>query len=82
LVPCPADESEPSSRATGSDEPRPAAGPNAEPLTVEVLRRKLDAAISAEEWAVVKILHGRIVEAERGAAWNVVPIGTAKPRGR
>jgi hypothetical protein len=55
--------------------------PNPEPLTVAVLRRKLDAAILAEGWAAVKVIHERIVEAERAEAGNVVAIDGAR-RGR
>jgi hypothetical protein len=36
-----------------------------EPLTVVVLRRKLDAAIVAEAWDAVKAIRERIVEVER-----------------
>jgi hypothetical protein len=43
---------------------------------VDVLRRKLDAAIVAEEWEAVKIIHGRIVEVERDAMpANVIHLG-------
>jgi hypothetical protein len=49
--------------------------PNAEPfLTLEVLRRKLDAAILAEAWEAVKAIRERIIEVERETARNVVPI--------
>jgi hypothetical protein len=39
-----------------------------------VLRRKLDAAIVAEQWAAVKIIRERIVEAERAECKNVVDL--------
>jgi hypothetical protein len=55
---------------------------NPEPLTVEVLRRKLDAAIVAEAWDAVKAIRERIVEAEREAAGNVVPFDATKRLGR
>jgi hypothetical protein len=40
--------------------------------SVEVLRRKLDAAIVAEAWDAVKAIRERIVEVERAEAGNVV----------
>jgi hypothetical protein len=58
------------------------AGRNPEPLTVEVLRRKLDAAIDAEEWKAVAVIRERIVQAERDAAGNVLPFNATRRRGR
>jgi hypothetical protein len=54
--------------------------PNAEPLTVAALRRKLDAAIDAEAWPAVAVIRERIREAERAEACNVIPIDVAKSR--
>jgi len=51
---------------------------NAEPLTVAVLRRKLDAAIVAEAWDAVKAIQQRIVVLEREAAGNVVALDAAR----
>jgi hypothetical protein len=52
--------------STVRDEPRPleTAG-RAEPLTLDLLRRKLDAAIVAEAWEAVRAIRERIVEVER-----------------
>jgi hypothetical protein len=61
--------SEPASAGVRS---RPSDGPQPEPLTFDVLRRKLDAAIVAEAWDAVKAIRERIVEVERDAAGNVV----------
>jgi hypothetical protein len=54
--------------------------PNAEALTVDVLRRKLDAAIVAEQWDAVRAIRERIVEVEREAAGNVRSIESARHR--
>jgi len=67
--------SESTGRAGETDLPKPAVtagGP--EPLTVEVLRRKLDAAIVAEAWDAVKAVRERLIEAERNEAGNVVAL--------
>jgi hypothetical protein len=45
-------------------------------LTVEILRRKLDAAIMAEAWEAVKAIRERIVQAEREEAGNVVDLSS------
>jgi hypothetical protein len=44
------------------------------PLTIDALRRKLDAAIDAEAWEAVKIIRERIVEVERAQVGNVVKL--------
>ena len=54
----------------GAPPPRSAA---ASPVTVDVLRAKLDAAILAEEWSAVKAIRERMIEVEREAS-NVVPL--------
>ena len=51
-------------------------------LTVEVLRRKLDAAIDAEAWEAVKAIRERMVDAEREAAGNVVALDARRREGR
>ncbi len=45
-----------------------------EPITVDLLRRKLDAAIVAEAWDAVKAIRERILRAERDEAGNVVAL--------
>ena len=45
--------------------------PNAEPISIDVLRSKLDRAIIAEEWGAVKAIHERIGQAQQDAAGNV-----------
>jgi len=48
---------------------------------VEELRRKLDAAILAEAWEAVKIVHARIVEEEKRAAPdNLIDLGRERER--
>jgi hypothetical protein len=42
-----------------------------EPITLEVLRQKLDAAILAEAWEAVKAIRERMVDVERAQAGNV-----------
>ena len=71
--------SEPARARDGSpDDSRLVDVPNAEP-GVEVLRRKLDAAIHASAWIAVKAIHERIVEAERA---KVVDLGAERARRR
>jgi hypothetical protein len=62
--------------------PLPAASQNAEPLTVALLWRKLDAAIVAEAWDAVKAIQQRIVALEREAAGNVVALDARRREGR
>ena len=71
---------------TGAPEPMPGSSiPNApthaEPITIETLRRKLDAAIVAEAWEAVKAIRQRMIEVEREGAGNVVALDVAR-RGR
>lgn len=48
-------------------------------VTLEELRRKLDAAILAEAWDAVKIVHARIVEeGKRVAPGNVIDVGRGR----
>jgi hypothetical protein len=54
--------------------------PNAEPITIEVLRAKLDAAIWAEAWEAVKAIRERIGHAERTAAGNVLNLAEERQR--
>jgi hypothetical protein len=71
----------------GAEPPRPSPGsggtsadpvvPNAEPLSIEVLRRKLDAAIDAEEWPAVSVIRERIRELETA---NVVSLADERAR--
>jgi len=57
---------------TVRDESRPSVtDAGTEPLNVNVLRRKLDAAIVAEAWDAVRVIRDRIVETERSAMGNV-----------
>jgi hypothetical protein len=51
-------------------------------VTLEVLRSKLDAAIVAEAWDAVKVIHDRIVALEREAEGNdgVVTGATSRRR--
>ncbi len=63
---------------TGRSQPLPPVPHNAEPLTVAVLWRKLDAAIVAEAWDAVKAIQQRIVALERGAAGNVVDLAAER----
>jgi hypothetical protein len=49
---------------------------------VDLLRRKLDAAIVAEAWDAVKAIRERIVQAEREAAGNVVSFPTSRGTSR
>jgi hypothetical protein len=51
-------------------------------LTIDVLRRKLDAAIVAEAWEAVKAIRERMIEVERAAAGNVIAIESHTRRGR
>ena len=51
--------------------------PRDEPLTVEILRRKLDAAIVAEAWDAVKAIRERIIEVERA---DVVDLARERAR--
>jgi hypothetical protein len=46
---------------------------------VEVLRRKLDAAILAEAWDAVKAVRERLAEAQREAAGNVIDLKAHRP---
>jgi hypothetical protein len=64
---------EPRHEPTRVSEPTPEGS-----VPLETLRAKLDAAIAAEAWDAVRIIHARIVEAERSAAGNVISIGSAK----
>jgi hypothetical protein len=48
--------------------------PNAEPITIEILRSKLDRAIVAERWEAVKTIRERIAQIERAAATNVIDL--------
>ena len=54
--------------------------PNAETLSVEVLRRKLDAAILVEAWDAVKVIRDRIAQADRAEAGNVYILDEAHRR--
>lgn len=47
-------------------------------LTIDVLRRKLDAAIVAEAWDAVKAIRQRMNELERAAAGNVVELASKR----
>jgi hypothetical protein len=77
-LPSPAPGSQPAPRRDGSPvESRPVVKPNAEPPTLEVLRRKLDAAIVAEAWDAVKAIRERIIEEERT---NVVDLEAERVR--
>lgn len=61
---------------TSVETPRPNSRPS-EPErapSIEMLRRKLDAAIDLEEWAAVPIIRERIRDLERAAAGNVVEL--------
>lgn len=75
-------DEEPIQNATPRDEPqRPKVEtPDAPALTLDVLRRKLDAAIVAEAWEAVKAIRQRMLEVERDAAGNVIAIDDARAR--
>jgi hypothetical protein len=60
--------------------PQVNAMPNAEPITIEVLRAKLDRAIIAEEWEAVKAIRERIGEVERVPAGNVLNLAEERLR--
>jgi hypothetical protein len=75
--PEPAIASEPTSASSRPSETR-----EAEPVTVDVLQRKLDAAILAEAWHALKTIRERIAQVERTEAGNVVPIEGARRRRR
>jgi hypothetical protein len=78
-LPFPLAKSEPSRGHDGSQgSPRRLADPIAKPPTFAELRRKLDAAIMAEQWEAVKAIRERIVQAEREEAGNVVAIGARR----
>jgi hypothetical protein len=79
-VPLPSSES-PGSRPLADTSEPPASAPRTEPLTLAVLRAKLDAAIVAEAWEAVKTIRERIVQAERSAAGNVVDMGARRRAG-
>jgi hypothetical protein len=49
-------------------------------VTVDLLRRKLDAAILAEAWEAVKVIRERIVEVELPRARRVVDLGPRSHR--
>jgi len=77
-LPSPAPGSQPAPRRDGSPaESRPVVKPMAEPPSVEVLRRKMDAAIVAEAWDAVKAIRERIIEEERT---NVVDLEAERVR--
>lgn len=63
-----------SSSGPSAEGPRPSEPAEAKPLTLEVFRRKLDAAIVAEQWDAVKAIRQRMIEVERAEAANVIPL--------
>lgn len=71
VTPNPSDARSRTEARTNAIDPSP-------PLTVDVLRRKLDAAIVAEAWDAVKAIRERMVEVERGEAGNVVSLSPRK----
>ena len=69
LLPSPETESRTASSSKGVAGDLPdLGGRNPEPLTIEVLRVKLDAAIDAEAWPAVKAIRERMAEVEHEAA--------------
>jgi hypothetical protein len=77
-LPSPPAGSQPSRLDDGSPgDSRPLARPNAEPISLDVLRAKLDAATAAEAWGAVESIQRRIDEAERS---NVVDLETERVR--
>jgi hypothetical protein len=71
----------PQTSRPSKSEPRSTVLGDAQPLTLDLLRCKLDAAIVAEAWDAVKAIRERMVEVEREAAGNLVRL-EAHRRGR